>query len=352
MVKVYCGREFSVYSLDELISLTAKDVIKKLSKVDPDRADMGDGKQQAQQQHQFYIQLPPGTSIADIRLVQAPEGTSPMHLVTLTADSNSFVPTGSTSATPTSTSSEESNCSHNSGAEGGREELSSVSTSAVVVSVASTTKEDEPVYVNPRQYHRILKRRAARQKMEAEGRLPTKRQKYLHESRHLHALARVRSSGGKFGKGGQSVLSHTGRSLPPDAPLSSQSISENDTLRVLHKESTPQVNQVCDDSMLRECDRLFDYLQKEEAGYMHMRLMNEVVEPEFLPNIMKQFPDLRNDPIACHILRDYYMLKGMVTLPTDEEALAKRTPRVQADHSPSPAAPPQITQEMLREVSV
>ncbi|CAD6185480.1 unnamed protein product [Caenorhabditis auriculariae] len=61
--------------------------------------------------------------------------------------------------------------------------------------------ERPAVYVNPLQYERILKRRAMRQKLMAEGRLPKTRSKYLHESRHRHAMARVRGEGGKFDKG-------------------------------------------------------------------------------------------------------------------------------------------------------
>jgi nuclear transcription factor Y alpha len=38
----------------------------------------------------------------------------------------------------------------------------------------------------------------ARAKLENAGRIPKERRKYLHESRHRHALKRVRGEGGKF----------------------------------------------------------------------------------------------------------------------------------------------------------
>jgi hypothetical protein len=54
--------------------------------------------------------------------------------------------------------------------------------------------EEKPIFVNPRQYQRILKRRAARSRQQAK----VERKPYKHESRHKHACNRKRGPGGVF----------------------------------------------------------------------------------------------------------------------------------------------------------
>ncbi|GAB0492357.1 hypothetical protein MMPV_003619 [Pyropia vietnamensis] len=92
-------------------------------------------------------------------------------------------------------------------------------------------EESTPVlFVNPRQFLRIVKRRESRKKATGSDvtmYTPRKR-KYLHESRHKHAVGRKRGPGGRF------LSKEERESLAKSGGLAQENDSEDS-----HQERTP-----------------------------------------------------------------------------------------------------------------
>eukprot|EP00968_Pinguiococcus_pyrenoidosus_P007646 scaffold517_cov255-Pinguiococcus_pyrenoidosus.AAC.20 len=66
------------------------------------------------------------------------------------------------------------------------------------VAMPQDVSEEQPTFVNAKQYRRILKRRQARAKLEAMRKVPSARKPFLHKSRHDHACRRLRGPSGRF----------------------------------------------------------------------------------------------------------------------------------------------------------
>eukprot|EP01134_Creolimax_fragrantissima_P003528 CFRG3528T1 len=85
--------------------------------------------------------------------------------------------------------------------------------------------EEEPMYVNAKQYHRILKRREARSKLEQKYKIERGRPGFMHQSRHKHALRRVRGPGGRFTKKGEDEEEDENNSAPAATEANTASTS-------------------------------------------------------------------------------------------------------------------------------
>jgi len=112
---------------------------------------------------------------------------------------------------------------------------------------SSRPSEENPFYVNAKQFNRILKRRAARKRLEERWKCTPERKSYLYESRHKHIIRRPRGLRGKFLK-------------EDELERSKQEVHNSTTVRCQILRTGPNINHSKDES----ADSVADVPTKDE----------------------------------------------------------------------------------------